>query len=259
MKRFTHLLTVTGVMLVSVAGVASCGGSDPSGSVVAHVGSTPISRAMLNEWMGAVVGGDYYEHLSTPAPVGLVSDPADYPKCISAAETIVPKSSTGQLALTRSQISGKCRLLQQALKEQALELLISIESRIGEGGELGIPPTTAEVNHLFSMIKAREFPKPGEYQTFLAERHWNNSVEVLQIKRNIVVSKIQAKFQAKGQGFTRAYISYVEQSAKKWTAKTTCSQGYIVAGCKEYKASPQQESSKPAPALLLEELAGRTS
>jgi hypothetical protein len=256
MTRFTHFLAASAVALVCITGVAGCGDSDPSGVVVAQVGKIPISKAMLSEWMEAVTGGDYYEHLESPAPRGLVSEPANYPRCIKAAEKIVPRSTSGQLTLDQSQIVGKCRQLYQELKEQTLELLISIESKIGEGEELGIPPTEAEVKRLFARVKAEQFPKQAEYQAYLAHHEWPPSVEIFQLKRNLVVSKIEAKYEAKGEGWQSAFGQYLASSMRKWTAKTSCRAGYVVSVCKQYK--PAHTSATTSPAILLEELAGRS-
>ncbi len=254
MTRPTNLIIASVLALACIAGAASCGGSDP-GAAVAQVGKASISKAMLNEWIEAVTGGDYYEHLEKPAPRGLVSDPPNYPRCIAAAEKVVPRSTSGHLTMARSQIAGKCRQLYPAVKDQVLELLISIESWIGEGEERGTPPTKAEVSRLLARIKAEQFPKHGEYQAYLAKHEWTPSIETMQIKRNIVVDRIQTEFQGRGAGWETAFGQYLEKRTKKWTAKTSCHAGYVVSLCKEYK--PSQASSTAAPAILLEELAGR--
>jgi hypothetical protein len=257
MTRFTYILTVIAMGFACSLSIASCGGDSPGGDIVAQVGNTSISRATLSEWMQAVLGGDYYEHLNTPAPAGLVSDPPHYAKCVTAAEQIVPRSSGGQLATPKSQIAAKCHQLYRALKEQALELLISIDSRIEEGRERGVPATNADVRRLFARVRAQQFPKQSEYVAYLEQRHWTPSVEIMQLKRNIVTSKIEEKFQARGEGWQDAFAHYLAGSVKKWTAKTSCQPGYVISVCKEYKPS-SHTSATNAPAILLEELAGRS-
>ena len=255
MLRSIRLLTAVALVSGCLVGLVGCGGDGPSGDVVAQVGKTAIDRATLNEWMESVAGGDYFEHVHKVAPRGLVSDPPNYARCISTADKIVPKSASGQPEMTRTQLAGKCRQLYRALKEQALSLLISIDSRIGEGAERGLDASEAEVSRLFARIKAEEFPKESEYQAYLAQRDWTPSVEIFQLKRNIITSKIEPKFQGAGTGWQRAYALSLVAGIKKWSMKTTCRPGYVVSGCKEYKPSA---TSPTAPALLLEELAGTT-
>jgi hypothetical protein len=256
MTKTIRFLTAVLVGLVCVTLVASCGGGDPSGDIVAQVGNTPISRALLNEWMEAVTGGDYFEHLSKVAPRGLATDPPNYPRCIATAEKIAVRSANGRLEATRAQLASKCRQLYQALKEQALALLISIFSRVGEGAEHGLHVSKAEVNKFFESVKARQFPTQADYQTYLAQRDWNQSIETLQLERNIITTKIQDKFQASGPNGQQALIRFLINGMKKWTAKTTCRPGYVIAGCREYNSSQKTSTTAPAPAPLLEELVG---
>jgi hypothetical protein len=254
--KFTHLLIVIAASVACAAGIAGCG-SSTSGDVVARVGSAPISQAMLNEWMKAVAGGDYFEHVGGPAPRGLVSDPANYPRCVAAAGKIVPRSASGTPAMTTQQISSRCHQLYGALKGQTLELLFSIESRVAEGAEQDIKPSGAEVNKVLARVKAEQFPKQGEYQAYLREREWTPSVETLQLERNIVTAKLEAKYRARGAGWERAFGLALVNGEKRWTAKTSCKQGYVVSICKEYKASGPKTTETTSPAILLEELAGR--
>jgi hypothetical protein len=253
--RFTHLLLMVAVSAACAVGVAGCGSSG-SDDVVAEVGTVPISRAMLNEWMKAVAGGDYFEHVDGPAPRGLVSDPANYPKCVTAAETIVPRAANGTPAMTARQITNRCHQLYGLLKGQALELLFSIESRVAEGAEQGIKPSNAEVNRLLARVKAEQFPKQGEYQEYLSQREWTPSVETLQLERNIVTAKLEAKYRARGADWEHAFGLALVNGEKRWTARTSCKQGYVVSICKEYKPSGAKATESSSPAILLEELAG---
>jgi hypothetical protein len=257
MIKLTRFSIAVVAIAMSMLCVAGCGGGGSSGDVVAQVGSIPISKATLVEWMEAVTGGDYYEHLGTPAPRGLVSDPPNYPRCVKAAEKIVPRSANGQSTLSKAQIEEKCRLLQVALKEQALELLISIDSEIGQGQELGVPATPSDVSHLFAEQRAREFPKQAEYARYLALHEWTPTIEKMQLERNVVETKVEEKFTKRGGNWTTAYVRFLRREFTQWTAKTTCKPGYVILGCKEHKASTPPPDPAHAPAILLEELAGR--
>jgi hypothetical protein len=261
MYTFTRALAaylVVSVVAVCVSGCGSSSGSSSDGlpgDVVAQIGDTSITQATLSHWMSAVTGGDFYEHIGSKAPVGLVSDPPNYARCIVAAEQITPKSSKGTSVLSREQLLGKCHQLNKALEEQTLTLLLSFDQTTGEAAELGLSATGSEVNRMFAETKATTFPKEGQFQEYLAARHWDLETELVQLKRNLIVMKILAKFKqaaAKSGGkWQTAYVNYVESSKKKWAAKITCRAGYVVEACKQYK---QPATEPPAPAPLLEAL-----
>ncbi len=259
----THIRTYTSIFVASVTtvvgviGISGCSSSNSlSGDAVAKVGSIVIDRPMLSHWMEAVAGGDYFEHIGKQAPRGLVADPPNYSRCIAVAETIVPKTSSGKPGMTREQLATKCKSLNEALKEQALSLLISIEGRVGEGEERGIQTSEADVNRLFAKIKAEQFPKEGAYQTYLAQRNWDQSIEMLQLKRNLITTRLEQKFKEHQTGLKseEAFYRFLVAEKDLWKTKTICRAGYIVPLCKEY--NPAHASTVTAPSIQLEELAG---
>ena len=238
-------------------GISACGSSGGlGGNAVAKVGNIVIDRSTLSYWMEAVTGGDYFEHIGKVAPRGLVADPPNYNRCIAAAETIVPRTANGRPGMTRQQLATRCRHLYQALKEQALSLLISIEGRVGEGAEEGIHATSADINKMFARVKAEEFPNESAYRTYLAQRNWDQSVEMLQLKRNFITTKLEEKVKGHATGTKSeiAYFKFLVALKKLWKTKTICQTGYIVPQCKEY--NPSHPSTITAPSIQLEELAG---
>lgn len=255
MFRLRRILCTIVTLPLVAAGLSACGGSQSHGipaNAVAVVGSTPITRATLNHWMASIVGGDYYEHIGAPAPRGLVSEPPNYSACVAAAGTLVGRTASGQLALTPEQLDGKCRELHQAIKEQALSLLISIQWRIDEAAEHGLTITDGEVAGYLKQLNAKQFPKPGQFETYLADREWAASDMLYQLKRNLLTTRLEAKFQHNNQAAQQAFFQFVLANTAKRTASTDCRVGYVIPRCRQYKATA---SSSPAPTVILEALA----
>jgi hypothetical protein len=244
---------------VSVLALSGCGSGGAPQDAVAVVGSTAITAGSLNHWMQSVVGGDLFERTRVKAPPGLVSDPPDYNRCVTAAEQIVPKSADGKPRLSQQELLQRCRQLNHALAAQALTLLISFAERTGEGAEQGITASEQDVRKFFERVQAEDFPKPGAFQLYLTQRDWVPSDEYTQLKRNIISTRMIERFKAKHAGdpdWQRAYGEFLEANLKKWKSKTTCRSGLVVAQCRQFKGTAPPESE--APAILLEDLtAGR--
>lgn len=258
MLRLLHKLRSSQkpIALAAVAslalGLCSCAGG--GGKTVASIGDTKVSQATLNHWMGVVLGGDYHAALNKTAPDGLVSDPPDYSRCVSVAEGIVPKVS-GKPKLSSAQLRLKCRQLNTAIKEQALDYVLSVLWSREEGAELGLHmPSAGEISrHLRELIYS-QFKSPDHFRKVIArERRSLADVRFL-IKRNILETQIFARVKARaarlGGGEEAAYKLVLQNNAK-WQAKTSCSRGYRAWECKQYGSSGE---AKPSPDIVLEGL-----
>ena len=74
-----------------------------------------------------------------------------------------------------------------------LGFLISSSWVIGEAGSLGVKLSDAEVKKEFEKIKSQQFPKPAEFEKFLASSGETVSDLLLRVKLNLLSSKIQQK------------------------------------------------------------------
>jgi hypothetical protein len=235
----------------------SASGAPPSAAsseVVAHVGSVPITRAQVSNWMGAFAGTDAFSGSSfsvathrTPTPEGLVSDPPNYPRCVAALEAAAAKSPAGSSKETGVQLLSKCRQLYQALRTQAIAYLIKVQKTISVGRDLGVSPTDAEVQQLFAQYKAREFPSEADFHRYLEASHRSVADTLVVMRLSAVSNGLLEQFKTP-EG--RAKINEAEQ---RWTAKTSCRAGYVVEGCKEYKGGATYPSTPP-PAVLMEQV-----
>jgi hypothetical protein len=130
MRNARVWIPVLATCLVVTAG--GCGADED----IAHVdGASPpsITRATLNRSMTSLIRADFRAAVGAEGPTGLVSEPADYPRCIAAAKLIAPRSFFNQLRLTRPQILERCHLLYRSAKWQALSRLISTRQQAAAG------------------------------------------------------------------------------------------------------------------------------
>ncbi len=234
--------------------LGGCGGSSGGGDSVAHLQGGPgtVSRPMLGHWMRAMAGGDFRAIIGTKAPAGLVSEPADYPQCEAAAKKIVPRTDAGQLKLSDAQISTKCHQLYRSIKAQALTFLLSVQWIVREGEELGLKLSDAELHKEFARFRQHTYPTEADLKRYLEERHWALSDILYQLKRNVLVSRILPKFEAKVQqagGGEAVYARLALERYKRQISQTVCKPGYVAPGCSEYRGP---ETVSPAPNAILE-------
>ena len=238
--------------------LSSCGSSSDE-KTVAIVGKTKLSQATLNHWMGVVLGGDYRASLSEKAPVGLVSEPANYSRCLSVAEGLVPKVA-GKPKLSRAQLMTKCHQLNTAIREQALNYVVSVLWSKEEALEQGLGlPNQGEISKKLNDLIYDQFKDPANFRSIIAGQNRSISDVRFLIKRNVLQTQITAKLQAQAAhlgGGEQAYYKLVLQSNAKWQARTSCNPGYKAWECKQYgnSGAPTGEEAKPPPDVVLEYL-----
>jgi hypothetical protein len=250
-------LTLLLVCLVAVL-VAGCGSSKPTststtgvgGVVVARVGDIPITRAEVSHWMETLAGIDYYplSH-GLSLPEGLISDPPNYPHCVARLEALAQASPSGVYSkITGPQLLTKCHELYQALKAQAVSYLTGADILINYAHEIGITATNTDTMHLFTAIKAREFPTEQALHTYLQQRRMTLADELFQVKYYALEQKAEAKLKTQGKQALAAFA----QAETHWATKTTCQPGYIAEHCNNYNKKLNPETS---PAVLMEQIA----
>jgi hypothetical protein len=236
---------------LALLSLTACGSSNESLAKIQGT-SGAITKPMLNHWMRAMAGGDFRSNVGTKSPLGLVSEPANYSECATAADKLVPRSFSGQPKLTHAQILQKCRELHSALKAQAMSFLLSVQWTIAEGEEVGLKVSDALLHKEFQRYRKEVWKTPAKERAFLSERHWVLSDVLYQLKRNILVTRMLPAFEAKVKqagGGEQVYAKLATQRYNSLIAKTKCKPGYVVQGCKGYR-----EPSTPArsPAEILE-------
>lgn len=234
--------------------LAGCGGS--SDSLVSFRGSSAsISRATLDHWMRTTVSADYRARIGTKAPLGLASEPAKASECVAAAQKIVPHDSRGKSKLSDSLIASKCHELHEAIKEQALGALITSQWTAIEAAQAGIHVSPAQLHAAFERYRNQDLPTEAELQKYLAERNWGVSDMIFEVKQRLFEAGLKPKFEAevkRAGGTDAAYAKLALAQYRSHVAKTSCKDGYVVSGCKEYREPPE---GAPVPNLILEAFA----
>jgi len=255
-------LAATAALLLAVTAFTACGGGgERTGdtATVAQVGDMSITRGTLSHWMSTIIGGDYDENIGHPAPRGLVSDPPNYPRCIAAIETLGPSKSHSETPQqARTTLANDCHGLYRELKHQALSYLLQGLWSTEEAAEQGIAVTNAEVERAFAKLRVQRYPTNTALASFLAGREWALSDELYLLKRDLLYAKLGVKHEqdiakiVKGNhlALERAVLELDARVEKSWKAKTTCSVGYVIPECKQYKGT----EALGAPDALLEHI-----
>jgi hypothetical protein len=251
-KRLVPALAV----LASAVLLCSCGAGNEK--TVAVVGKTKLSQATLNHWMAVTLGGDYRAAVGATVPDGLVSDPANYPRCASTAARIIARA--GKPKPSDAQLRQKCRQLNAGIKEQALGYVLSVLWAIEEGNEIGSRVSEGEVTRRMRELADHDYHGPVQFARYLAQLHRTTGDERFLVKRNILEDRFlkrltkQAGHADNREEAEKAKLQLILKSNAKWTAKTHCSPGYLAWECKQYNPS---QAVSPPPAVVIEELAPR--
>ncbi len=264
--RLWKLLAAVAVAALLVATMGACGGgssgtssasaTDSSGSgsgeVLARVGSTPITKAQLTHWMGTLAGGDYYElSAKHTVPANLVSDPPNYGACVASLEAAAAAAPVKLAQPTGVQLLTKCRQLYQAIRAQAMALLVEIQWVLGLGSDEGITVSDAEALAFYNKSMAERFPKRAELSRYQADRRTSASDELLLIKKNLVSEKLLAKVKSQGSAGTAGFI----RAQASETAKTDCHPGYVVEYCMQFHGEASGSVASPPASVLVEQVA----
>src|SRR5690348_1146851 len=152
---------------------------------------------MLDHWMNTVLGGDYRASLGKTAPVGLVSDPPNYSRCVSVADAIAPKTSSGKPKLSQAQLRVKCHQLNAAIREQALSYILAVLWRAEEGVELGAPATEGEISARLREMIYTQYHGPAGFRQMLSNQGRTVADERFLLKRNILEGRFLARMKAR--------------------------------------------------------------
>jgi hypothetical protein len=247
-SAFSRCRIAPAVALVAIIACAGCGGgASKSSKAVAQIRGAPaVTSAELEHWTLAMAGVDYYEASQQLEPRSLVSSPPDYPACVKEIQKTLPKGN----GMSEAQLSRKCRQLYRAVRDQALNFLILTHWDEAADASVGVRLTGGESRRGLAQLKSESYPRPGQLDTYLAERRWSLADELLYFKQQLLQSKVQAHF---GPARTAEMAKFVAKRVPEWTPRTSCAPGYVVERCKQYRPS-SQSASQPSAAVLSEEI-----
>ena len=212
MSKITRSITALGAVFFAVVGLAACGGIP--GDSVAKVGSMSITKATFQHWMSVAAASSATASATAAKPV--VPEPPAYTACIAHLKATAAAPAKGTKAPTEATLKTECEAQYKSLQTEVLGFLISSNWVLGEASELGVNVTDATVTKEFKKIKEQEFPKPAEFEKFLATSGQTASDLLLRVKLNLLSSKIQQKVIKSKGTVTKAQIEkyYTENKSK---------------------------------------------
>jgi hypothetical protein len=227
------------------------GGGEESLSHIQGISAT-ITKPMLNHWVRVVVANDFRAVIGTKAPQGLVAEPFNPGECAEASKKISPRSFTGKLKLSDSEIASKCRELYEVVRDQAMGYLISAQWEMLLAKEQHVHLSEAELHKEFLRYRKEVYGTDAKFQTYMREHRMVLSDVLYQLRRNVYTTRIVHKAlpaaEKNGGGF-RAYADFAIRRHNRLVSKTTCKSGYVMEDCKNFHAPAKQP---PSPNAIIE-------
>src|SRR3712207_6431510 len=165
--------------------VAGCGGVP--GNAVAEVDGQAIEKSQYDHWINVAARS------SGQGANAAVPKPPEYTECVANKRKTTPKPAKGQPKVTDSQLKNQCKQEYEQLRDQVLQLLISFEWLQGEAEEQGIKVSDEEVKKSFDQQKKQSFPKEADYKKFLKDSGQSEEDILLQVKADLLATKIRDK------------------------------------------------------------------
>jgi foldase protein PrsA len=209
MPRFVSMpirsISALGAVFFAVLGLAACGGIP--GNAVVQVGDMNVTKPTFDHWMSVAAASSQQTAPGQTAPKPVVPDPPSYKACIAQLQATAPKPAAGQPAPTAAQFKAQCQTQYKTLHDQVLQFLISADWVTGESAAQKVSVTDAAVQRQFNTIKAQQFPKPTDFQTFLNQSGQTTADLLLRVKLDLLSTRLRDKVTQGSGTVTAAKIS----------------------------------------------------
>jgi len=186
MIKVVRLTLALAALVAPAALVAGCGGVP--GNAVAEVDGQAIEKSSYEHWIAVAARSSGQQGAAAAVP-----EPPDYATCVAGKRKSTPKPAKGQPQVTDEQLKTQCKQEYEQLRDQVLQLLISFQWLEGEAAEQDIEVADAEVTKSFDAQKKQSFPKDADYQKFLEESGQTEADILLQVKADLLATKIRDK------------------------------------------------------------------
>lgn len=247
-RRAPRLLGLFGAIVAAVVGVCGCGGAGASDVVVARVRGNVITKAMFDHWMGITAVRDYEPYPRGPVPRGVVPDPPSYRACIGHLRASLGKPGEPPRSATATALRQRCAQQYAMLRAQVLQSLITTEWVIGEGEELGLDPSGAEIERKSRQIRHSEFASEAAFRAYLKYTGETLADQLFRGKVKAVSAKIERRLEGEGRTLKarqQAFAAFSRRFPRRWAARTSCRSGYVVPDCREYRGPSAPEAILP--------------
>jgi len=218
MLRKYRTLALGAFFVVPALALGACG-SDVPGNAVVKVGDQSIKKATFDHWMQIAVisqAGQANANAAA-APKATVPDSPDFATCVANKRTTAAKPAKGQPNPTAAQLKTQCKQEYDGLKNQVLEFLIRSTWLDNEAGEQDVKVTDKEVQKQIDDAKKQAFPKPADFDKFLARSGLTEADVFFQQRGQLLEQKITQKVTKGKDKVTDAQISqYYEKNKSKF-------------------------------------------
>jgi hypothetical protein len=207
--------------------------------------------------MMSVIAG---RSVNPPAPPPPVPDPPRYATCIAYRIASFPVAA-GQPRPTRAQLTSECDLEYRRSKLKAMYFLITVVWTAGEAAELGVKLSDGEVRQELAAFERLLGPRYGGFRRYLADTRATITDIRRIIQLDLLTKKIQQKLEraARARGLSQttrqhALAAFGKEFVHRWTGRTSCSVGYVVPACREYR-TPKTPPQLVPPSIPLANMA----
>lgn len=206
-----------------------------------RVDGRAISRASVEHWIPIEAVISRLVSPKQPVPKGFVPDPPHYAACIGYLKGIgrreADPGSTGSIMLIRRQ----CRQRYENVRRHVLEILITFQWLLGESGEQHVALSPGELERAAAQFRSANFQDEAGFQRYLKYSGESLADELLVERMDPLATKLQQVLVARDGATTAGRI--FTTFPKRWAARTSCSPGYVVPDCRQYKGPLQPEAA----------------
>jgi foldase protein PrsA len=184
MKQSRVLPALGALLILGVVINACAGGGGVPKDAVATVDGEPITKQSLDRWLAVVAyaGG---------RPAAAIPKPPDYANCVTHKRSAAPAPGKGEAKPTDAQLTEQCKQEYEALRDQALGQLITLNWLEGEAADRGISVSDDEVEKSFTQQKTQSFPEDADYQAFLKASGQTEDDVLQRVRYDLLSSKIR--------------------------------------------------------------------
>jgi hypothetical protein len=244
--------------MLAVLGVAACGG-DSAADVVVRVAGMPIRRAAVQHWMSVIAA----EASTAPGqPKEQPPQPPGDVACIAYMRAYGAKMVDPIAHASSAQLKGRCEHEYRKMKLKALYAVIVYAWVTGEAAELGVHATSAELSRSLAAFNS-QFPTRAALESYLAGTGATHTDLVQNLEQGLLIEKIEQHLEAArarrhlpSAALQRERDTFGAAFKARWTSRTSCSPGYVVPLCRQYKTPSTPPELVPPAVPLTNQPAG---
>jgi foldase protein PrsA len=184
-----------GAFFVVVVALAACGGGGVPGNSVATVGDQTIQKSTFDHWMRIAAissAGQQNPTATAPPKVSIPDVDNGFKACIADKRKTTPPPAKGQAKPTDAQFKQQCQQQYNQLKSQVMSFLIRATWLDQEAKKQSVKVTDQDVQKQLDNAKKQAFPKPTDYQSYLARNGLTNADVLFQQRSQLLEQKITA-------------------------------------------------------------------